>query len=76
MISEFPIVNLALIVLIETSRTSDDFQRVQMRGRKMMEIDRIAFIDALPDALRSEAERADLHPTSAIRALILSRQLE
>jgi hypothetical protein len=74
---EFPIVNAVLFAIIEANKTSEDFRRAfdRLKEENDTEIDAINFFDATPIHLRSAIDRADLHPTSAIRALILSRQL-
>jgi hypothetical protein len=76
-IVEFPIVNPVLVALIETGQTADSFRRAfeNSQDADAAEIDEISFVSPLPHLLKSEIERADLHPTAAIRALMLSRLL-
>lgn len=74
---ELPIMNPVLLAVIETRRSSDDFvsAAIGTQGEEQPEITEMAFVDAAPDVLAAEIQRTDLHPTSAIRALILSRLL-
>ncbi len=71
---EFPIVNSVLIAVVTTMKESEELAR-QVAARPNSEIDGIRFIEARPDVLSAETIRPDLHPTSAVRMLILARLL-
>lgn len=73
-IVELPIINMSLVVLAETDQPSEAFQHAAASANAPdQELTQIDFVDALPGQLLPEMERADLHPTSAIRVMAYAR---
>lgn len=73
-IVEFPIVNPVFVAVITTQERSETLAG-HIAGCRSSEVDDIRFLEESPDALRAETQRPDLHPTSALRMLILARLL-
>jgi hypothetical protein len=72
---ELPIINPIVVAVIETPATSETIRRKVDAGRDEheAEIEEVTFVDLIPDQLAAEMRRNDLHPTSEMRLLLLSR---
>jgi hypothetical protein len=74
---ELPIINPIVVAVIETPATSETIRRNidAGRGEHEAEIEEVTFLDLIPDQLAAEMRRNDLHPTSEMRLLLLSRAI-
>lgn len=72
---EFPITNLAMLVVVETDESSEAIQHaVSAADRADGEIAEVAFIGMSREHILATMQRSDLHPTSEIRLRVLARR--
>lgn len=73
-IVEPELLNQCVVVLFETAETAGEVRSAVHAGDE--EIDGVRFVAADPAVPRTEADRADLHPSAAIRLYLLARALD